>query len=472
MKGIAEGSLVSLLNGQGCPVENLNNAFFKTPIYVYSLDSKGITVGQVHLEYVGYGQTLNITLDSGEILVVGEDQEFIMRDWSIKAAKLLEPDDALMPLYRKVSEEPQQLVGYELCYDPIRNRNRFSHRIVGSWKYPGQYPKNGYVIHHKDYKKLNNDPNNLILMDKDEHLVLHQDFLRRLLENPEFKEFMREVSRENMSRNWQDPEWGEKVLQARLDAGQRDVGRRVMSKIWEDDEFRLRKSEEMKRNWEDPEWQEKLADVVDRTFKNPEFIQRGVELTKERWNDPEFKEEMSRKLSDVRKKKWQDSDYRKQMVEARRKRSEREKKDRSDVMTRLWKTSEFRDRMKDVGREAAKKAWSNPESASKLRMARRARADAQHRANEERGLTFDTINYAILQGCNSLNKLGKHFKVSHTVIFKSLKYYGVEDPSQYVRTYKNHKILRIKAGDYLDLYQLSVNFACQGVFLNGTNDKS
>ena len=37
----------------------------------------------------------------------------------------------------------------------------------------------GYVVHHKDHNKLNNTPNNLILMRQDEHVSYHDTFRER-----------------------------------------------------------------------------------------------------------------------------------------------------------------------------------------------------------------------------------------------------------------------------------------------------
>ena len=44
--------------------------------------------------------------------------------------------------------------------------------------FKGSIPE-GYVVHHKDHNKLNNTPNNLILMRQDEHVSYHDTFRER-----------------------------------------------------------------------------------------------------------------------------------------------------------------------------------------------------------------------------------------------------------------------------------------------------
>lgn len=51
------------------------------------------------------------------------------------------------------------------------------HRLVYK-KYVGEIPRN-FEIHHKDFNKLNNAPENLVALSKDEHKILHEEERRR-----------------------------------------------------------------------------------------------------------------------------------------------------------------------------------------------------------------------------------------------------------------------------------------------------
>ena len=69
------------------------------------------------------------------------------------------------------------LGGYECFYDKNKNIKEYTkanlvHLSVWRQKH-GRNPKFGYVIHHKDFNKYNNDPENLIEMRIEDHDKLH-----------------------------------------------------------------------------------------------------------------------------------------------------------------------------------------------------------------------------------------------------------------------------------------------------------
>lgn len=53
---------------------------------------------------------IKITLDNNETIICTPDHPFMLRDGSYKPAALLTPNDALMPLYRKLSQK-KKMVG-------------------------------------------------------------------------------------------------------------------------------------------------------------------------------------------------------------------------------------------------------------------------------------------------------------------------------------------------------------------------
>jgi DNA gyrase subunit B len=60
---------------------------------------------------------VKVTLDNGEELICTPDHPFMLRDGSYKAAELLTPDDALMPLYRKKGKDGG-LSDYDMVWNP------------------------------------------------------------------------------------------------------------------------------------------------------------------------------------------------------------------------------------------------------------------------------------------------------------------------------------------------------------------
>ena len=117
-----------------------------------------------------YTKTVNtlceVILDNGEVIKCTPDHKFMLRDGSYVEAQYLTSETSLMPLYRKISGKG--LMGYRLYYEPIENLWHYEHRV-----FVNQKIKSGYVVHHKDFNKLNNVPENLIVMTKADHTMLH-----------------------------------------------------------------------------------------------------------------------------------------------------------------------------------------------------------------------------------------------------------------------------------------------------------
>ena len=59
----------------------------------------------------------------------------------------------------------------------IKKKQIFAHRMIWE-KYHGKIPK-GYIIHHKDKNRLNNDISNLKLITRGEHSKIHKNDRRK-----------------------------------------------------------------------------------------------------------------------------------------------------------------------------------------------------------------------------------------------------------------------------------------------------
>ena len=138
--------------------------------FVYSINEVTHEIEPKIVTNVFYTKTVDmlcvITLDNGEIIRCTPDHRFMLRDGTYVQAQCLTHDDSLMPLYRKVSNNG--LSGYRLYYDPSDNSWHYEHRKFVGCKVP-----KGMVVHHKDYDKLNNSPENLQVMTVKEHTSFH-----------------------------------------------------------------------------------------------------------------------------------------------------------------------------------------------------------------------------------------------------------------------------------------------------------
>jgi len=76
---------------------------------------------------------IRVTLDNDETITCTPDHRFLLRDGTYKPAAQLTADDALMPLYRKVSDTQEAGItidGYEMVWDPRSDRWLFTHTLA------------------------------------------------------------------------------------------------------------------------------------------------------------------------------------------------------------------------------------------------------------------------------------------------------------------------------------------------------
>lgn len=77
-------------------------------------------------------EVIKVTLDNGETIICTPDHRFMLRDGSYKQAASLTPDDSLMPLYRKLSEESEPRItidGYEMVWNPRSSKWLFTNEL-------------------------------------------------------------------------------------------------------------------------------------------------------------------------------------------------------------------------------------------------------------------------------------------------------------------------------------------------------
>lgn len=144
-------------------------------VYSYDISTDRIVPGKV----INGGKTgnraeiLKITLDSGESIKCTPSHKFLLRNGEYREAQLLKPNDSIMPLYRKKSKK-----GYEWFFEQKTNKWKCTHRRAAGpipKKYigkGGRY-KTSFVVHHKDFNKLNNRPTNLQYMSAKQHALFH-----------------------------------------------------------------------------------------------------------------------------------------------------------------------------------------------------------------------------------------------------------------------------------------------------------
>ena len=206
---------IKLLDGTTATIEDLVNRYNKgEKIYVYSVDSNGdFKPGEVSRAWQTgtTNKLIKVTLDNGKEIKTTSDHLYMLRDGTYARADVLEVGQSLMPLYTGVTKN-----GYETVKFNSTGKYHSTYKVVGEYYYPDRIEEkvaqaqqdkvNGkdkmrydVAIHHKDFNKANNYPENLEIMTGYEHWLYHAGTVQRLWDNLDFRKAVSERSREWMT---------------------------------------------------------------------------------------------------------------------------------------------------------------------------------------------------------------------------------------------------------------------------------
>jgi len=199
---------VKLLGGKILTFKELADNYSDKKFWVYSCDeNKNIVPGLAHSPRVtGHRKLIKITLDNSQSIECTEDHLFLLKSGEYKKASELLTTDSLMPLYTRL-EKNKNMKNYELTFNPSNSEWIYTHRIVA---HNFNKIKKGQVIHHVDFNKFTNSPENLRVMSWDAHTVLPRNEAIKLLEYSQ-SDTGRNKSRQIMENNWKDENWRKKV---------------------------------------------------------------------------------------------------------------------------------------------------------------------------------------------------------------------------------------------------------------------
>lgn len=175
---------IKLLDGTTVTVEELEKKVkaSSTPIYVYSVDEKGdFKPGKIKDVWVSgsANEMLKITLDNGKSIITTPEHPYMLRNGQYKEAKDLEVGASLMPLYfgttangyETVKANSKATTEFYSTYKQVANA-LLQKEIEEAKKRSGE---DIIAIHHKDFNKANNSPENLLPMGVQEHYKYHYD---------------------------------------------------------------------------------------------------------------------------------------------------------------------------------------------------------------------------------------------------------------------------------------------------------
>ncbi len=267
-------------------------------------------------------EIIKIVLDNGEEIICTPDHEFMLRDFTYKKARNLKSNDSLMPLRRQLSRMGRKITieGYELVFDPMNARWIFTHLLADKYNLEnGIYSEDaGAQRHHRDFNKLNNNPDNIARFSKDEHFKIHQEIAKRVLKSPEVLEKLRKIRqtlefKEKMRKSmlairpllsaraklqWENPEYkkymGDKFLEFyRTNEEYRKINNKLLNdlqkKYWASNSNRQKQAETTKQYYiNNPDEKKWRSDFSKKQWQNLELKKWRSQKTKQQWT-PEFR---------------------------------------------------------------------------------------------------------------------------------------------------------------------------------------
>lgn len=169
---------IDLLDGTTVTIDSLVNNFDNKYVLSCCEDGRIVPGKVINAMQTGVTNRLcKIKLDNEEIIQCTPEHQFMLRDGTYKHAIDLKPNDSLMPCYKVKNKR-----GYYLVKNNSPRGKLWSsiHRITCNY-----YDRNltrDEVVHHVDFDKENNNPDNLIIMNKNEHIKYHANLIMETCE--------------------------------------------------------------------------------------------------------------------------------------------------------------------------------------------------------------------------------------------------------------------------------------------------
>ena len=170
-------TLVPTIDGHCYPIGEL--AQRGEEICVYSIDEehKIVAAKATAKKTRACAPLVKVTLDNGREILCTPDHEFMLRDGNYRQAQHLTPQTSLMPFYSRKDKD-----GYITVRHPATGSEQRVHWIMGRQGLLGEIPTfspQRTVIHHKNFNRADNRPENLQFMGDHDHMRYHRSHTER-----------------------------------------------------------------------------------------------------------------------------------------------------------------------------------------------------------------------------------------------------------------------------------------------------
>jgi len=248
---------IPLLDGRTITIKQLAEEFEKGEVnWVYSMQDDTFEPVPGKVVWCGKNYTatqlVEVTLDNGGVVKTAPEHPFVMRDGTSKMAGELQVGDALMPLYTKKSSQSDgmRVEGYDMVYNPAAERYEFVHRLVAKSALVEE-AKNAsvntnwnnnknLVIHHRDFNKLNNSPENLEWIGSIDHFHYHSALGKELITRYNKSDAHRKSTVENNKKYQKAQKMGADYNGSELHKEHNEIRRDAQNKSWTEN-YEMRK---------------------------------------------------------------------------------------------------------------------------------------------------------------------------------------------------------------------------------------
>ena len=187
---LAMDTRVPLLDGRTLTLSEITDEFNNgEKLWTYSCDPITGKFAPGIISWAGVTRkdekVMKITLDNGKSVTCTYDHKFPVWGKGKVQAKDLVIGDSMIPHYNRLKNIPGGRSTYEQIFENESKKWLYTHRLVSSWKdnnnILNEYNYNlnriheeKKTVHHKDYDRYNNSPDNLVRMSRDDHFDYHK----------------------------------------------------------------------------------------------------------------------------------------------------------------------------------------------------------------------------------------------------------------------------------------------------------
>lgn len=285
-------TLVKLLDGRDLSIREIEKELSEgKELWTYSCHPKTGEIVPGIITWAGVTQksakVLKITLDNNESIICTPEHKFPIYGTGFTEAKDLKIGDSLIPLYTK-KQKMYDKMDYEMVFKNDVKKWEYTHRMVANYlkndlvsvyqfNTLNTYEKFG-TIHHKNFNRFNNSPNNLCFMNNKDHFYLHNEYATNLVE------YMKEFRKDDKKMEEYKTKWKESI-----------------KKHYEYEENRIRQSNNMKEFYKNnPERIEEFSNyfkiawdnIISDEQKYNEFCEKvslGIQKYYENISDEDYK---------------------------------------------------------------------------------------------------------------------------------------------------------------------------------------